>query len=96
MGAIGMVLAMQVANAQVVGDRVQLTSDTNVRPSAGSTTVTCTHSAGKQGVVTGGPVTASLSGTSYQWMQVNWDSSSCDGWSIRSNMSVISLPAQLL
>ena len=71
-----------------VGDRVNASSNLNVRPSPGSSTTLGTQDAGSQGIVVSGPQVASLQGTSYSWWQINWDDGP-DGWSIESGLTAI-------
>ncbi len=78
--------------ALAVGDRVSATANLNVRPSPGSSTVLGTQSAGSQGVLIAGPQTASLSGASYVWWQVAWDSGS-SGWSADTFLMKVTVPA---
>ncbi len=66
------------AFAFAVGNRVQANGVVNVR-STPAGTVLGTQASGSQGTIIGGPQTASLSGTSYTWWNVNWDTG-FDGW----------------
>jgi len=61
-----------------LGDRVQTTATLNVRSSAAGTAIG-QQSSGTQGVTIGGPTTAVLSGTTYTWWNVDFDSG-VDGW----------------
>ncbi len=61
-----------------IGQRVVTNGTVNVRASAAGA-VAGSQSGGKKGTTTGGPTTASLSGTSYTWWNVNFDSGT-DGW----------------
>ncbi len=51
----------------------------NVRASAGSTSILGTQPTGAAGTTVSGPVVATLSGTSYTWFNVDFDSGT-DGW----------------
>lgn len=61
-----------------IGDRVQANGTVNVRSSAAGSLIG-TQQNGSLGYVIYGPQTASLSGTSYNWWQVHWDSG-LTGW----------------
>lgn len=74
------------ASAYVIGERVIASRVTNVRNAPAGSTLGA-RAAGDGGVLIGGPVTASLSGTSYIWWQVDWDSS-VDGWTFEGGLSV--------
>lgn len=66
------------AAAIKVGDRVETNATVNVRQTAAGTSLG-TQSSGKLGTVIGGPTVASLSGTSYTWFNINFDTG-IDGW----------------
>ena len=71
-------MATGSALALGVGQRVQANGTVNVR-NAPAGAILGTQSTGRQGTIIGGPQTVSLSGTSYTWWSINWDSS-VDGW----------------
>ncbi|HEY5040662.1 MAG TPA: glycoside hydrolase domain-containing protein [Verrucomicrobiae bacterium] len=70
-----------------LGDRVAANGTVNVRPSPAGTPVSGQQSSGSLGVVIGGPQTATLSGTSYTWYDVNFDTG-VDGWVANSGSSI--------
>src|SRR5258705_4595971 len=72
-------LGQHDALAFLVGDRVQANATVNVRPSPAGTPASGTQSSGSQGSVVGGQTNATLSGTSYTWYNINFDSGT-DGW----------------
>ena len=61
-----------------IGDRVQTTGTFNVRQTPAGT-VLGTQSTGAIGTVTGGPTNADLSGTTYTWYDIDFDTG-VDGW----------------
>ena len=61
------------------GQRVIANATVNVRASAGSSSILGTQPNGAAGTTISGPVVATLSGTSYTWFNVNFDSGT-DGW----------------
>jgi GH25 family lysozyme M1 (1,4-beta-N-acetylmuramidase) len=73
-----------------VGNNVTASPESlNVRVSpAGS--ILGTQSRGTAGTIVGGPVTATLSGTSYVWWQVDWTSGP-DGWSFEGGLAQATL-----
>lgn len=75
------------ALAVSLGDRVAANGTVNVRPSPAGTPVSGQQSSGSLGVVIGGPQTATLSGTSYTWYDVNFDTG-VDGWVADSGSAI--------
>ncbi|HEY1719189.1 MAG TPA: Ig-like domain-containing protein, partial [Verrucomicrobiae bacterium] len=61
-----------------IGDHVETTATVNVRQTAAGTSLG-TQNSGIIGTVTAGPTTATLSGTSYTWWDINFPSSP-NGW----------------
>jgi surface antigen len=70
-----------------IGDRVAANGTVNVRPTPAGTPASGQQTSGSLGVVIGGPSTATLSGTSYTWYDVNFDTG-VDGWVADSGSSI--------
>ncbi len=75
------------ATALAIGNRVQANANLNVR-STPAGTLLGTQPSGALGTITAGPITATLSGTSYVWWQVNWDINP-DGWSVQDGINAV-------
>ena len=73
-----------------INDRIQTTSNVNVRSTAAGTSLG-TQNLGALGTVASGPTYASLSGTSYWWWNVNFDTS-IDGWVVDDFLSPYTAP----
>lgn len=84
-----LVLALSVFNAAAVslGDRVEANGTVNVRSTPAGTPASGQQSSGSLGVVIGGPSTATLSGTSYTWYDVDFDTG-VDGWVADSGSAI--------
>ena len=76
------------ALAIAVGDRVQAVGGWTIRTTAAGTSTGSTTVSGTQGTVLNGPTYAALSGTYYNWYNINWDSGQ-DGWSIEASVTVV-------
>ncbi len=71
--------------ALTVGNRVQVTSVTNIRSCAGTgCSILAEGPVGAKGVIAGGPTSAN----GFTWWQVDWDGSLPTGWSIDSNLGL--------
>src|SRR5690349_14307598 len=83
-------LCTESLSAVAIGNRVRVTSVSNIRSCAG--TVSCGILAeapvGALGVVVSGPVSAD----GYMWWQIDWDSLPT-GWSIQNNIAVVLVPS---
>lgn len=77
------------ALAIAINDNVITTGACNVRSSPAGTLYANGQPNGATGVVIGGPTTASLSGTSYVWWNINF-SSGQDGWVASINIQTVS------
>ncbi len=73
-----MLHSLFAAPPTATGQRVATNATVNVRSTAAGTNLG-TQTSGSQGLVTNGPTTASLAGTSYTWWLINFDSG-VDGW----------------
>ena len=74
-----------------IGTRIRCNTATlKVRNGAGGTEVGA-RTTGDTGTVAAGPTNAVLSGTTYTWFQVDWDSG-VDGWSWVAGFNSISNP----
>ena len=79
------------SNAQTfsIGDNVQANgTNVNVRSTAAGTSVGY-HNTGDIGKIVSGPTTAILSGTSYVWYQVQWQTSPTSGWSVNTYLTKV-------
>jgi|GEM_PF-1232687 len=63
------------------GQRIRVINSVCVRSTAAGATCNGTQPTGATGVVLSGPVRAQLSGKTYDWYQIDYDSSTLDGWS---------------
>src|SRR4028118_945003 len=71
--------------ALAFGNRVQVTSVTNIRSCAGTgCSILAEGPVGAKGVIVGGPTSAN----GFTWWQVDWDGSLPTGWSIDSNLGL--------
>jgi lysophospholipase L1-like esterase len=71
--------------ALAVGNRVEVTSVTNIRSCAGTgCSILAEGPVGAKGVIVGGPTSAN----GFTWWQVDWDGSLPTGWSIDSNLGL--------
>src|SRR3954452_640313 len=77
-------------SAIAIGNRVQVTSVTNIRSCAGRTNCSILAEApvGSLGIVLSGPISAD----GYTWWQIDWDSLPT-GWSIQNNIAVVPVPS---
>jgi lysophospholipase L1-like esterase len=79
----------EVLSAVAIGDRVQVTSVTNIRSCASTSCgILAEAPVGSAGFVLAGPTSAN----GFTWWQVDWDSLPT-GWSIQTNIATVAVPS---